>query len=195
MWFSLNKFLVHNTVLLMPVTILYTIISCYTPQMCAILILKLLYSSKNLQLIKTCKGNALSEMCISKNMRGGEIVYKEVQGGNDPDAALDKYNRECKGFSASYIQNRSHIYVTNSGFLYTFYFSGRNQFPLLLMDINGLQGPNKWGYDVFVFSLSKAKQYDSVFSLKPSTICHALDVGGYYTTDFFNYLYGQNAEL
>lgn len=50
--YSLNKFLVHNTVLLMPVTILYTIISCYTPQMCAILILKLLYSSKNLQLIK-----------------------------------------------------------------------------------------------------------------------------------------------
>lgn len=74
-------------------------------------------------------------------------------------------------------------------------FDGGYLFPIFLLDINGLQGPNKWGHDIFVFQFEKAKQYDSVFTIKPSSICHPLDFGGYYAKHFMEYLYGQNAEL
>jgi len=148
---------------------------------------------KNLQLSKTCKNKARAGKCLPKNgWRGGEIVYAERQGGEDKDAAIEYFNSQCNGFNTDYIDNKSAVYVVNSGFLFLPYGSS---FPTFLVDVNGHGGPNKWGHDIFSFKFMKLDSHESVFKMLPSNMCQALEEGGYYTTDFFNYLYGQNAEL
>jgi len=151
--------------------------------------------SKQLNLIKVCEGNALDKGCISRDMRGGEEIYVEVQGGNDPAGAEKFYNQNCLGFKASYIKNKNIAYVLNPGFMIMAYNADNN--PIFLLDINALRGPNKWGHDVFLLRFIKIKNSDSVFTIKPvpGHSCHSLDKGGYYTETFMKYLYGQNAEL
>ena len=150
----------------------------------------------NLQVIKICDNNALNNGCISKDFRGGEVVYAEVQGGDEPDVNKERFLLNCGGFSDSKIKNKVAVYILNSGFSLITYYGGKYPlYPIFLLDINGLQGPNKWGHDIFVFKFYKTKKYDSVFILEASDGCHPLDVGGYYTSTFMNYLYGRNAEL
>ena len=72
------------------------------------------------------------------------------------------------------------------------YTQGKTTGPHMLVDVNGNKGPNKWGHDIFVFRLFKAKQYDSIAVLQPFQGCHPLEKGGYYTPKFFDYLYGQS---
>ena len=151
--------------------------------------------TKNLQLIKTCKGNALKEGCITNDYRGGDEVYSEVQGGDNPDEAKDFFNNNCPGYNISNLQNKSFVYMTNSGFsIIPYYSDAYLKTSSFLVDINGLQKPNKWGHDIYIFSFQKKKKYDSVFTIAPHTGCHALDYGGVYTKHFVEYLYGQNSE-
>ena len=73
---------------------------------------------------------------------------------------------------------------------------GYDNNPIMAVDINANKGPNKWGYDIFVWRFVKTKNTDSVFKLEYCTsMCHPLEKGGYYSTTFGDYLYGQNAEL
>jgi len=153
--------------------------------------------AKNLQILKVCEGNALEGKCIPSNLRGGEVVYAETQGGEDKQAAIDEFNKGCSIHNTNYIQNRNHVYMLNSG-VYIIspphnYKGGSS--PVFIMDVNGFKGPNKWGHDVFLFCFYKNKVFDSVFGVIPHIGCHPLDNGGYYTKTFFQYLYGQNAEL
>jgi len=162
--------------------------------------------SKNLIALKTCHGEALKQGCLTESYRG-EMVYAEVQGGEDKEAAKDFFNNMCSGFSSGFLEKRATVILLNSGFIivpYTWFagndwanLENKTEYgsPYFLVDINGAKGPNKWGFDVMVFVLQKDKKYDSVFKLKPSKACHPIETGGIYTTDFFEYLYGQNAEL
>ena len=139
---------------------------------------------KNLSISKVCEGNAFSGKCFPEDMRGGDVVYAEVQGGNDYEAALLQFQGWC-ALSREYLDSKT-IYVSNSGCIFM---------PMLLqtlIDINGHKGPNKWGHDIFIFEYNKRNKYDSVFVLEPSRRCHPLDKGGYYSVTFFDYLYGQN---
>ena len=102
-------------------------------------------------------------------------------------------------FMSHYLKNLAQGYVTNSGFSIIPYYhssSGENAHgvgaPLFLIDINAYKGPNKWGYDIFILVFRKLRPVDSVFVVQPGEGCHALDLNGYYTKDFFNYLYGKS---
>jgi len=146
---------------------------------------------KNIHVVKTCKKKAREKGCIPKDgWRGGEDVYAETQGGSDPDAAKDHYTRNCGGFNLQYIDNSGTVYMTNSGSIIMPYASTHHM-GIFAIDINGHKGPNKWGYDIFIFDFLKAKQHDSVFKLNPSRRCHPIETGGYYTKTYFDYLYQQ----
>lgn len=74
------------------------------------------------------------------------------------------------------------------------YPNGNSKFlPLFIMDINAHKGPNKWGHDIFVFIFDKRKKTDSTFWVGPVNSCHPIDFNGYYTTQYFNYLYRKNS--
>ncbi|MBO5434213.1 type II secretion system protein, partial [bacterium] len=155
---------------------------------------------KNLKILKQCENNSLDGKCISNDLRGAEVVYAETQGGDDPDAALEKYNKDCPGFGTEFIQKRLKSYVLISGavvmpYIHNDAYYRDSQFPLFLLDINGHKGPNKWGYDVFLLEFARFNKYDSHVILQGTTRCHPLDKNGYYSRDFVEYLYGRNAEL
>ena len=152
--------------------------------------------AKNLQVIKTCEKNALSKKCVSENLQGGEVVYINSQSKEDYQEAKTYFNSYCTGFGGDYIKKLNSVYVVNSGFYFMpFQWSNKNQIPLFMVDINGQKGPNKWGYDVFIFEFYKQRKYDSVFRVNASVRCHPLEKGGYYTTTFMEYLYGRSSEL
>jgi len=153
---------------------------------------------KELQIIQVCKGNALEAHCIPIEMRGGDKVYSEVQGGDDKAAAEVEFNRGCGGFSDRNIKNNSTVYIANGGFSIIPYYTTYNfssTGPLFILDVNSHKGPNKWGHDIFLLQFNKLNKQDSVFVLEPAVHCRALDTGGYYTNHFMEYLYGRNSEL
>ena len=51
-------------------------------------------------------------------------------------------------------------YLTKDGVIVTFNLKSSGS-PLMILDINGLKGPNKWGYDVFFLTLSNHNEYQS----------------------------------
>lgn len=147
--------------------------------------------ANNLQMVKHCDGNAREKRCLpEKGWRGGEIVYSEVQGGNDPEAAKDFFMRNCSGFTTDRVNSQNQVYQSQNLIIMPF-----GNYSFGAFDINGLSGPNKWGHDIFTFLLAKDKATDSVFKIYPYQGCHPIEKGGYYTNTFLNYLYGQNSEL
>ena len=149
---------------------------------------------ENLKVIKYCENNALSSHCIPNSLRGAEKVYAEVQGGDDKVSAEKEYNKKCRGVSTDYLYKKTGIYLLNSGVYIAPYWFNKHH-PLILVDVNGHNSPNKYGHDIFIFEFYKARGTESVFKLIPSNICHPIDIGGYYTKHFVEYLYGRNAEL
>ena len=147
---------------------------------------------KNLQIIKICDGNALEGKCIPKDMRGGEKVFAEVQGGTHKEEAKELFTKLCRGFTTEVLQTDASVYVVNSGFIMIPYRWGATSslFHVFIIDVNGHKGPNKWGYDIHVLSFDRRKQSDSVFNVIGSSHCLALDEGGTYTTEILNYVYG-----
>ena len=53
---------------------------------------------------------------------------------------------------------RGYRYFTKDGNVLIF---SDIQLPVVVIDVNGKKGPNKWGYDVFFMTLSNHNQYDS----------------------------------
>ena len=155
--------------------------------------------AKNLQVITTCRGNLYEQHCLPAELRGGDKVYGEMKGGDDPQAMADYFNGAggCGAFGETNLKSNSIAYVVNPNFIIVPYarISSNQFYTQFFVDINGHKGPNKWGHDVFIFGLDKSHKYESVFKLIPSKRCHAVDKGGYYTKDFVEYLYGRNAEL
>ena len=151
--------------------------------------------ARNFQTVKVCQGNALEEKCIPDDFRGGNDVYAETQGGDDKDAAQKKYSNQCGGFTSYRVKNTAVVTVANNTFTIIPYENGGGTAPIFIFDINAGKGPNKWGHDIHVFQFERLNKKESVFKISPSPRCRALDIGGYYTKDFVEYLYGRNAEL
>lgn len=87
---------------------------------------------KYLSVQKICKGNALSDGCIPK--------YKTYFSG-------------WYGYSENNINNVNYVYVLANGQIIIYYDIGA--LPLFLVDINGMKGPNDYGFDLFSFAIKK----------------------------------------
>lgn len=148
----------------------------------------------NLKVLKVCENNALEKGCIPPEMKTFEELYMDVYGEELSSATRNG----CSGFLKANMHKRVPVYIFNSGFSIILYYSsssGGPQSQLFLLDVNAQKGPNKWGHDIFAFKFNKKSSLDSVFQLVPLEGCFAPQKGGYYTTTFMKYLYGQNAEL
>ncbi len=78
------------------------------------------------------------------------------------------------------ILERANVYIANDGTIFMF---GLDSFPKFVgFDVNGEQGPNKWGYDVFFMVLSNHNQYESGSNMIFLTdeFCSIVDKGGKY---------------
>ena len=99
---------------------------------------------KTLKTVKFCETKPLENGCITANYRGIDKVLEELYPDEKPD-----HNRV---FSDKQIKEQNPTFITADGILYSKY-ANMIAFPYFMMDVNGHKGPNKWGYDIFLFSL------------------------------------------
>ena len=139
-----------------------------SPLDCAMLSDKL---HKNLKVIKYCE-KAYDEGCII-NYKGKDDVIREQNENSgisqdELDEKIDYSNRNC-GFSTDRIKNYKAIVLSDGLTI----ISGP---AYLAIDTNGSQGPNKWGYDLFIIYV----YYEDMKKIKflSSSGCAFIEKGG-----------------
>lgn len=90
----------------------------------------------SLKIIKKCEGNALAKHCVP------EYVGLNVS--------------QCSGFSENSVYNLKTVYILNDGEIIIPYHEDWR--ALWLIDVNGLKGPNKVGYDLFEVQFDSANK-------------------------------------
>jgi len=117
--------------------------------------------AKNLNVTKTCNGNARKDHCIPK-----------YQSNISADS-------NCEGFSEEHLNEKSIAYVLANGQILITYSSYTG--PLFLFDINGFRGPNKGGYDLFAFDILRDEHKN--LNLNTSATCRFVAPGGLTTEE------------
>ena len=96
---------------------------------------------KNLKIDMICKNQPYKEGCLG-NLKGiNEATL-------DPKGAIDSEDLEhYPMLYTNILKNNSYAFTTQHGFTVAYY--RRESRPGLMIDTNGVKGPNKWGYDLF----------------------------------------------
>ena len=139
----------------------------------------------NLVVIKTCNGHALRDGCLPKSSYNGlDTVLHSKPDVTDEE--LEFWERNCKGYNKSEIENNTKTLVLKDGVILMFY--GQNASPIFIaVDVNGAKGPNKWGHDLFSFEVRSS-------SSKPLYItgnagCMPVEEGGLMSETYIKNLY------
>lgn len=101
---------------------------------------------KKLNIVKYCDKNGVINKCIPE--------YTKYNAEDN--------NAACPGFKKSIIETISKSWVLPDGSTAFTYYNG-SAMPVFAIDINGFQKPNKGGYDLFSFTISRP---DGVNTLK-----------------------------
>ena len=145
---------------------------------------KLLLNSilSNVQLVAKCEGKAYEKGCIP-NYEG----YDTVQQANYPDMSEDEayaVSAGCPHYRKNYILNNSSVYIFKNGIIFIPY--STTDVSLFALDINGKKGPNKWGYDLFAFTIRS----NNILPLKLSNgTCMTAEKGGLSTQKMIENMY------
>lgn len=116
-----------------------------------------LYKSfkRNMNIIKTCESSAYTAGCISEDMEGLDTIYK----GKNEDMGDYDANKQTAGIPEFRKANirAGKAFVTADGMIFIPY--GSFYCPIMLVDVNGQKGPNKWGHDIhgFIAKISDIK--------------------------------------
>lgn len=100
---------------------------------------------KTLKTTKICENNAYAQGCLPKDFRGADVANSE----QNPDQEYDPNAL----FSDSNIKNVYPVIVLSDGTYIIKLTNMSDGRPVFTVDINGFKGPNKWGYDIFSFTL------------------------------------------
>lgn len=125
---------------------------------------------KAFNVTKYCPDHAYQNGCIPP-YKGIDTVLKE-QNPDISDDDLDYEERNCGGFFQSNIRNNVPAYVLADGQIV---FPYDNNTPIINVDVNGQNGPNKWGYDIFSFI--QKSDGDAIW-LEPQGGCGITEKGG-----------------
>lgn len=126
--------------------------------------------NKTLKPIKFCNNNGLANGCIPKDYRGTDKVKTE----QNPNSTYP-YNPSAD-FSDSNIKNKYSSWVLSNGMIIIKYGTYTSEsFPVYTIDVNGAKKPNKWGHDIFTFSL-KGNTLSGITKVAPA--CYANEKGG-----------------
>lgn len=104
---------------------------------------------KNLNIVKTCKNQAYAGGCIPA-YKGSDTVYS-TENPNASDSDKENAIQGKQGLQENNIRNLNAAYNLADGMIVFPY--GGAYYPLLAVDVNGKRGPNKWGYDIYLYML------------------------------------------
>ena len=108
----------------------------------------------NLKIIKKCNGNAYNNGCIA-DVKGVNDIKKDVNSSFTEK--IGNYGR----FHTRYLKDNDYAFVTVNGLTVVYY--ERNSRAIYWVDTNGLKGPNKYGYDIFMFGYKSGNKLECVF--------------------------------
>ena len=129
---------------------------------------------ESLKITKICKDKAYENGCIPEYKGIDDIIKEKHENDEDYDEEYwqDFATRNCGGFNASRILNEKTVYVLSDGTILFFFTNDRC--IILAIDINGMKGPNKWGYDLYSLTI---KSDENRFSYEADG-CFSPEEGG-----------------
>ena len=136
---------------------------------------------KTLKTTKICKDKAYEQGCLPKDFRGADVVNSE----KNPNQEYDPSGY----FADSPVKNNYPVFVLADGTYIIGYQKYLGEMPLYTVDINGHKGPNKWGYDIFSFSLVGNSQV-GINKLKSAN--YATDKGGKFFDKMYDEVFNNN---
>lgn len=137
---------------------------------------------KNLKIVKKCQNNAFAQNCIPA-YKGVDTIYKDEHADEDlSDVDVNKAISGCSAWSEEALKTKREVWNLADGTIIIF-LSGFQQFAV---DVNGMKGPNKWGYDVFGFTLKSNYSLPLKFT---SSGCVRTEKGGLSTEQMLKELY------
>ena len=144
---------------------------------CNLLYTKLMTSA--LKIAKKCDNKALQNGCLPKNgYKDGKTILLE-SGKNEEAEAITN----CHQVNKTYIENNIKVVVLDDGQILIY-----ENWPLIVADINGQKGPNKWGHDLFTFDI-RQKRLNGVITapaIIPGIICIVVEKGGKTPQQMYN---------
>lgn len=117
-----------------------------------------------------------------------------VDGENIPDytgtdliAAQGGYvgNSGCVGGKVSIKTAKGAWTLVDGSMIISYEHNFADKFPFLILDTNGIKKPNKWGYDLFIFDLTR-KDANSPVLLTQTYCGPAYEKGGYTMYDMLS---------
>lgn len=139
-----------------------------------------------LKVVKVCDTQSYKNGCIP-DMKGYDsvLVDNKGDGGSTSDPDIIGSTSGCSGFRETNIKNNNSSWVLADGTVVGFYSGIPGK--IFWVDINGHKKPNKWGHDIFTFSIESDVAQKKV-KIKPGG-CMSPEKGGQSSTDMFASLY------
>lgn len=139
-----------------------------------------------LKVVKACDTQAYKNGCVP-DMNGYDSALADNKGGDSSTSDYDilASTSGCSGFREANIKNNNSAWVLADGTVVGFY-SGLPG-KIFWVDINGHKKPNKWGHDIFTFSIQSDTIQKKV-KIVPAG-CMAPEKGGQSSKDMFASLY------
>lgn len=150
---------------------------------------------KQMKIIKTCSNNSLANGCIPEYKGREEIAQEGQTAKPGDDDYMEDYGDQmiasCAVWTRSHLDSLAKSYVLADGTIIISYYNADKSVNFAY-DVNGKKGPNKWGYDIFVFAIrNNAKTGQS--SISQLTVgagdCMTAETGGKLTAQMIKDLY------
>lgn len=140
---------------------------------------------KTIQVITKCEDNAYDRGCIPE-YEGIDTV----KIANNPDLSEDEAYAQtsgCNNFRKTNLLKRPAFVLKNGMILIPYSLANS---PVILIDINGKKGPNKWGHDLFSFKIRG--NVNKQLYLDEGGTCSATEKGGLTTKQMIENMYLYN---
>ncbi len=110
----------------------------------------------NLKVIRICEDHAYEKGCIPEYKGIDDILKEQHKDDEDYDEEYwqDYATHNCGGFNTSEILNNKKVYILADGTIMFFYRENSSGCLITAIDVNGMKGPNKSGYDLYAVRLS-----------------------------------------
>lgn len=127
---------------------------------------------KTVKILKVCENNALKNGCIPE-YNGVDTIQRQ-NNENMSDTEVNQATAGATWWRQSAIEKDRKAYVLADGTILLM--SGWSGMRIFAVDVNGMKKPNKWGYDIFVLSVSS--EPGKSLTLIPSYLINPAEKGG-----------------
>lgn len=127
---------------------------------------------KTIKIIKICEDHAFEQGCIPEY--NGIDTIKKAEDDSLSDVDINSATTGQSWWRKSQIANNRKAYVLSDGIILLM--SGWSGMRIFAIDVNGKRGPNKWGYDIFAFSVAAEK--GGSLNLIPAYLLSLVEKGG-----------------